>query len=81
MTFKQLRNKLLKKSPQLIRWNKSGIIEMAEITETYSVHITNLVSKHHYTLPLVMKDLDVEMVTDEMIKIGDLVPKWWRSSL
>lgn len=81
MTYKQLREKLTSNGKKaFVRWNKSGIVEFARVTDTGSVQITNVISKKSYHIPRKMNELDITVLDPNagFIKMGDLLPKSMR---
>jgi hypothetical protein len=75
MTFKELRH-LLIWGPQTIRWNKSGIVELAQLQRNGAIVITNVISRKSYHIPKRYNELNITIVPPhEMVALGDLLPK------
>lgn len=80
MTFRQLRNQLVGRGYTVIRWNNSGIVEAAHVTETGAVVITNMITRRTFKIPHRYADIDVTVLGgDELVALGDLFPKGMRN--
>jgi hypothetical protein len=76
MTFRQLRRYLTAQGPQAVRWLRSGIVEVAEVTPNGAVRITNVVSGRAYTLPRCYSDVQIALVPrTSLVPLGALLPK------
>jgi hypothetical protein len=76
MTFKQLRNALIKDGPFYIKWNRSGIIEYAEAEANGAVRVTNLISGRSFILPRKYAQFDITIVDwASFIRMGSLLEK------
>ena len=78
MTFKELR-KALRHSPKLIQWVNSNIIEVASLKENGAIEIKNLISGKVYILPRVYENINVEVLQDGYVRLGELLPKEMRT--
>lgn len=78
MTFKQLRSFMRNhhRKLQLIRWNKSGIVECASLNNRGVIYIQNIVTNKVYKLPEKYNNLDITPIElTEKITPGSLLPK------
>lgn len=79
MTFHELRRRISDKGQVPIRWNKSGIIEAAKVTPSGGIQVTNIISGKFYRIPPHYKSIDVTVLEgDQLIRLGDLLPKGTR---
>lgn len=77
MTFKALRRYLHDNGASMVRWTRSGTVEMANIEANGAVRITNAVTKKSYILPK-RDDHHLEIFTSSHVRLGDQLPKGMR---
>lgn len=79
MTFKKLRREISGRGPVPIVWNKSGIVELAEVTNSGGISITNVITKKSYRIPPHYKNLDLTVLDrNQLVTLGSLLPKEMR---
>jgi len=81
MTFKELRRKIQERPDKalVIRWRKSGIVEIATLTPSGAINITNAISKKTFKMSLKYQNVDIEIVPAiGYVTLGELLPKSMR---
>ena len=73
MTFKELRG-AVKHGPRIVRWNRSGIVEVASLMPNGAVKITNVATQCGYILPR-HPEYDLSLFSQPYVRLGDLLPK------
>ena len=75
MTRNELKE-LLKSGKKVVRWVKSGVVEVAFLTGTNNIIIQNAITKKAYCLPKRYNEVNIEIVPmDSHIALGSLLPK------
>lgn len=74
MTREQLKQ-ILKDGRKVIRWVKSGVVEVAFMNRQNEVMVQNVLTGYKYNIPKRYNELNIEIVTDSHITLGSLVPK------
>ena len=77
MKIFEIRRALLT-GPKPIEWDRSKIVEMAELTPTGGVKVMNIVTKKVYQLPKRSEHYFRVLPMDGMIEMGRLLPKGLR---
>jgi hypothetical protein len=79
MTFKELRRFLANNGSSGIRWNKSGIVELAVLELNGAVRVINIISQKSYILPKMYKEVDISIVLPhELVSVTSLAPREMR---
>jgi len=76
MTYIEIRKALVKENPKPIRWDNSGIVELATLEPNGAISIFNAISGKRYIMPR-RDEIKFSFIDKEsFIALGDLFPKY-----